>query len=447
MALTEDMNVTYVCDNEGKKIGVVLSTERYEKLLEFERIVKHIYNEVSGTSSVCDPEHAAAKTDSGKHVTRTADNETSELFIMTDSSSDSSVSVSESVSASDNNDQNGKPDRSKEKETDNMQKDSEGSLAHTPEVNADNKDSFLVSSDSVPETLPDKGAAGSDSGTTEQSADLQQGGHTDLSAGNPNRINSEPDAGKDDYSRQTDTAEAVKETEKVPSETAVTSEKTRKSEKARKNGTPDSGKSASDSEEKSSAATADKKQKAKKNGGSSDSSARRAKTRASSSEITFSSSYPEETIRLMDEMKLIKKFNLESVIVNDVPHIKFKYASTKPGTKNNYESYGYFTFINSKKCFVVMKGSIISKNCADSVRNTVKEERTRLINEGIVTETEDELSLCYNSSVPYNSPSLAASVISGSNRSGFDAWRASNGLIMKKLIEDGNDQADTDPHV
>ena len=51
-------------------------------------------------------------------------------------------------------------------------------------------------------------------------------------------------------------SETVKETEKVPSETAVTSEKTRKSEKARKNGTPDSGKSASDSEEKSFTATA-----------------------------------------------------------------------------------------------------------------------------------------------------------------------------------------------
>ena len=146
-------------------------------------------------------------------------------------------------------------------------------------------------------------------------------------------------------------------------------------------------------------------------------------------------------------MKLIKKFNLESVIVNDVPHIKFKYASTKPGTKNIYESYGYFTYINSRKCFVVMKGSLISKNCADSVRNTVKEERNRLIKDGIVTETEDALSLCYNSSVPYNSPSLAASVISGSNRSGFDAWRASNGLIMKKLIEDGIEQADTEPYI
>jgi hypothetical protein len=134
-----------------------------------------------------------------------------------------------------------------------------------------------------------------------------------------------------------------------------------------------------------------------------------------------------------DELKLIKEYNLESVIVDSVPHIKYKYTTNKASSKNYFEAYGYFATAGSKKGFVIMKGSCINKTHAESVRLTVKKERERLVREGIVYESGD--SLCFSSSVVYNSPSLAASVVAGSNRSGFEAWKASNGQIMKQFIQ------------
>lgn len=94
-------------------------------------------------------------------------------------------------------------------------------------------------------------------------------------------------------------------------------------------------------------------------------------------------------------------------------------------------AYGYALGKGRQAGFVVLKGSVASVRCADSLREKVISTRTQLIEEGAIVVHED----CYEfvKDVNFNSSSLAASLIAGNNRSGVEAWHASNEMTIKEL--------------
>ncbi len=94
-------------------------------------------------------------------------------------------------------------------------------------------------------------------------------------------------------------------------------------------------------------------------------------------------------------------------------------------------AFGYTLGKGRQAGFVVLKGSVASIRCADSLREKVISTRTALIDKGSLAVRSD----CYEflEDVNFNSSSLAASLIAGNNRSGVEAWRASNERSLKEL--------------
>jgi hypothetical protein len=78
----------------------------------------------------------------------------------------------------------------------------------------------------------------------------------------------------------------------------------------------------------------------------------------------------------------------------------------------------------------VMSGSRVNNEQADSLREPVIELKRTLLDKGVLIAegegyrfTQDQL---------FNSPSLAASLIAGNNRSGLDAWSNQEGFTLKQ---------------
>ncbi|GAA4498103.1 DUF4357 domain-containing protein [Pseudaeromonas paramecii] len=109
---------------------------------------------------------------------------------------------------------------------------------------------------------------------------------------------------------------------------------------------------------------------------------------------------------------------------------------SRPGERELYHFHvkgavasGYPVGQRHQPGFMLLAGSTLVAEQADSLREAVIELRLSLQAKGLlVTEapgyrlTEDYL---------FNSPSLAASLVAGNNRSGLDAWRNDAGFSLK----------------
>lgn len=85
----------------------------------------------------------------------------------------------------------------------------------------------------------------------------------------------------------------------------------------------------------------------------------------------------------------------------------------------------------SNPSFMINKGSMISVGCAKSLRQQVIDIRNLLIEKG--TMSYDIKLNCYilNESYMTTSPSFAASLVAGNNRSGLDVWTNKDGYSLK----------------
>ncbi len=112
-------------------------------------------------------------------------------------------------------------------------------------------------------------------------------------------------------------------------------------------------------------------------------------------------------------------------------------ATNTPGERERYyfsvkgaEACGYPVGARQKPGFMVMSGSRVNNEQADSLREPVIELKRTLLDKGVLIAegegyrfTQDQL---------FNSPSLAASLIAGNNRSGLDAWSNQEGFTLKQ---------------
>ncbi len=130
--------------------------------------------------------------------------------------------------------------------------------------------------------------------------------------------------------------------------------------------------------------------------------------------------------------EIIRNYRLESLSLNGRKHVIFTFTTslTAGDTQKKYEASGYYPD-SSSNAFVVLKGSWATADCAKSFRDRIDGELKKLI-------SEEKLQLqngryLFTADVEFNSPSIAASMVAGNNRSGTEAWRASNGMKLKHI--------------
>lgn len=124
-------------------------------------------------------------------------------------------------------------------------------------------------------------------------------------------------------------------------------------------------------------------------------------------------------------------------IYNELMTLQKALSDNKPGERELYhfngkgaEAHGYPVGKRQNPGFMVQAGSTANSEDAASLREAVIELRQELLGKGVLTPhgpgflfTADQL---------FNSPSLAASLVAGNNRSGLDAWQNSAGYTLKQ---------------
>ncbi|MDO2947877.1 DUF4357 domain-containing protein [Aeromonas simiae] len=112
-------------------------------------------------------------------------------------------------------------------------------------------------------------------------------------------------------------------------------------------------------------------------------------------------------------------------------------SDSRPGEREIYhfsvkgaEAQGYPVGKRHSPGFMVLAGSTANGEDAASLREAVVELRAELLGKEVLERhgegyrfTQDHL---------FNSPSLAASLVAGNNRSGLDAWHNSSGHTLKQ---------------
>lgn len=124
-------------------------------------------------------------------------------------------------------------------------------------------------------------------------------------------------------------------------------------------------------------------------------------------------------------------------IYDDLMTLQKALVSTKPGERELYhflvkdaQAKGYPVGQRHKPGFMVTKGSTASLEQAESLRKAVIDLRNNLLVKGVLVRSDN----CYLFTEDYlfNSPSLAASLVAGNNRSGLDAWSNDSGFTLKQ---------------
>lgn len=112
-------------------------------------------------------------------------------------------------------------------------------------------------------------------------------------------------------------------------------------------------------------------------------------------------------------------------------------AHSAPGERERYffsvkgaEARGYPVGQRHKPGFVVLAGSTVNAEQADSLREAVIELREALLSKGVLESQAQGYRFVQDQI--FNSPSLAASLIAGNNRSGLDAWSNQDGFTLKQ---------------
>ncbi|MCV5409928.1 DUF4357 domain-containing protein, partial [Escherichia coli] len=81
--------------------------------------------------------------------------------------------------------------------------------------------------------------------------------------------------------------------------------------------------------------------------------------------------------------------------------------------------------------FMVLAGSTANGEDAASLREAVIELRHELLEKGVIVP-RSQGGFVFTADQLFNSPSLAASLVAGNNRSGLDAWQNSAGYTLKQ---------------
>ena len=97
----------------------------------------------------------------------------------------------------------------------------------------------------------------------------------------------------------------------------------------------------------------------------------------------------------------------------------------------NILAWGYPVGSKRNPTFVVLASSTISDSTVDSLRIKAKNCRDQLIEDQLLVLDENAYRLVKN--YEFHSPSLAACIVSGNNRSGGDAWKNIDGISLKNL--------------
>lgn len=124
-------------------------------------------------------------------------------------------------------------------------------------------------------------------------------------------------------------------------------------------------------------------------------------------------------------------------IYNELMTLQKALADTKPGEREIYhfsgkgaESHGYPVGKRQNPGFMVLAGSTANGVDAASLREAVIELREELLAKGVLEPKEQ--GFLFTQDQLFNSPSLAASLVAGNNRSGLDAWHNSSGHTLKQ---------------
>ncbi|MGE6109118.1 DUF4357 domain-containing protein [Aeromonas sobria] len=125
-------------------------------------------------------------------------------------------------------------------------------------------------------------------------------------------------------------------------------------------------------------------------------------------------------------------------IYNELMTLQKALADTKPGERERYhfggkgaEAHGYPVGKRQNPGFMVLAGSTANGEDAASLREAVIELRQDLLAKGVLTPRA-EGGFVFSADQLFNSPSLAASLVAGNNRSGLDAWHNKAGHTLKQ---------------
>ena len=80
---------------------------------------------------------------------------------------------------------------------------------------------------------------------------------------------------------------------------------------------------------------------------------------------------------------------------------------------------------------MVLAGSTANGEDTASLREAVIELRHELLEKGVIVP-RSQGGFVFTADQLFNSPSLAASLVAGNNRSGLDAWQNSAGYTLKQ---------------
>ena len=95
------------------------------------------------------------------------------------------------------------------------------------------------------------------------------------------------------------------------------------------------------------------------------------------------------------------------------------------------KAHGYPVGKRQNPGFMVQAGSTANGEDAASLREAVIELRQELLAKGVLIP-RTEGGFVFGADQLFNSPSLAASLVAGNNRSGLDAWQNSAGYTLKQ---------------
>ncbi|PJG58333.1 DUF4357 domain-containing protein [Aeromonas cavernicola] len=125
-------------------------------------------------------------------------------------------------------------------------------------------------------------------------------------------------------------------------------------------------------------------------------------------------------------------------IYNELMTLQKALADNQPGERELYyfngkgaQAYGYPVGNRKNPGFIVLSGSTTNGEDATSLREAVKDLRNMLLAKGIMI-ARSEGGFLFVADQLFNSPSLAASLVAGNNRSGLDAWQNSVGYTLKQ---------------
>ena len=154
---------------------------------------------------------------------------------------------------------------------------------------------------------------------------------------------------------------------------------------------------------------------------------------------------PEADIAVMDDfieqIQLtlpVLGFNFTKQVPKAVPEISKSGSSLiSPIFNISYDTVKAKAQENSGE-FIVLKDSQARKKQTPSLADSYRDIRSRLIKEGILVSNEENGDLIFTQSVPFRSPSTAATVVCGSSINGRTQWRLAedNTISYAKWMQD-----------